>query len=438
MVPRGDTPQKTIGTEYLTRHFPSGSFFSSSRIFIHKAAKGNGWSVTCFLPPPVEELQLLQGEYAAVTGKKILITGGAGFIGSHVATELLRHGHHVRVMDSLIPQVHGPAQQRPDYLSDEVELMVGDVRDAHAVSAALEGVDVVYHFAARVGVGQSMYQIAEYVSVNSYGTAVLMEQLVQRKIERLVVASSMSIYGEGAYVTPDGRPALLAGRTISRDRNRTWEIETEDGTPLSAVATRESNPPNLSSVYALTKWDQEQLCLSLGRAYSIPTVALRFFNVYGPYQALSNPYTGVLAIFASRLLNGESPLINEDGEQKRDFVSVYDVARACRLALEAPIQTTGVFNVGSGQAYKIRDLAHKVAGVLECPHLAPVITGQFRSGDIRHCFADISHARDILGYEPRVDLETGMMDLAQWLRGQTAQDSVMASRVELAQRGLMV
>lgn len=369
---------------------------------------------------------------------RVLITGGAGFIGSHLADELLEQGYQVRSLDNLAEQVHGPEADRPGYLSSEVELVRGDVRDPRAMRQALAGVDAVYHFAAAVGVGQSMYEIAAYTEINNLGTAVLLEALVERPVGRLVVASSMSIYGEGLYRTADGR--VVPGRERSRKQlvAHDWELCDDDGEALTPVPTDEGKPPALSSVYALSKYDQERLCLMVGRAYGIPTVALRFFNVYGTRQALSNPYTGVLAIFASRFLNGKPPLIFEDGRQQRDFVHVKDVARACRLALEAPGAEGGVFNVGSGRAYTVRGIASSMASVLGCEEIEPEITGNYRVGDIRHCFADISLARRELGYEPRVGLEQGLEELAGWLAGQVAYDRVAEARAELAARGLTV
>lgn len=369
--------------------------------------------------------------------QQILITGGAGFIGSHLATELLKYGYRVRVLDNLCPQVHGPDRRRPSYLNTEVELQVGDVRDPAAVRQALRDVDAVYHFVASVGVGQSMYEIAEYTSVNNLGTAVLLEAVLKRPIQRLIVASSMSLYGEGLYRHRRGRIVASCGRTQAQIRSGDWEIRDAGGNPLTPCPTPESKPPALNSIYALNKFDQEQMCLMIGRAYNIPAVALRFFNIFGPHQALSNPYTGVLAIFANRLLNGRSPLINEDGMQKRDFVSVYDVARACRLALETPGAGGEVFNVASGRQYTILELAQRISRALG-KNIEPEITGKFRAGDIRHCFADISKARDILGYEPKTGIEDGLQDLANWLEGQIAYDRIDESRQELAARGLMV
>jgi dTDP-L-rhamnose 4-epimerase len=283
-----------------------------------------------------------------------------------------------------------------------------------------------------------MYEIVRYTDVNNLGTAVLLEALARRPIDRLVVASSMSLYGEGLYRDPDGALVTQAERTREQLVANDWEPRDADGRPLEALPTPESKPPSLASVYALSKYDQERLCLMLGQAYGIPTVALRFFNVFGTRQALSNPYTGVLAIFASRLLNDRAPMIFEDGEQVRDFVSVYDVARACRLALESPHAPGRTFNIGSGRRYTIREVAERMARALGKEHIEPEITGKYRVGDIRHCFADICQARTGLGYEPRVPLEEGVVELAEWLDGQTAFDRVAEASAELAARGLTV
>jgi dTDP-L-rhamnose 4-epimerase len=370
--------------------------------------------------------------------KKVLITGGAGFVGSHLADELLERGYEVRALDNLAPQVHGEAAGRPDYLADEVELQIGDVRDAAAVKRALEGVDAVYHFAATVGVGQSMYQIAEYTSVNGEGTAILLEAVARKPVERLVVASSMSIYGEGLYSTKHGELVEGQERSLEQLKAHDWEVRGPDGEPLKPVPTPESKCPAVPSVYAISKYQQERLCMTVGRAYGIPTVGLRFFNIYGTRQALSNPYTGVLAIFASRFLNNNAPLINEDGAQQRDFISVHDIAQACRLALEVPDAADRVFNVGSGHHYSIRQIAEQMAQVLNKRNVEPEIVGRCRVGDIRNCFADISLARDVLGYAPQVTLEDGLVELAEWLAGQTAVDMVADASRELAARGLAV
>ncbi len=369
--------------------------------------------------------------------QKILITGGAGFIGSHVSDELLAAGYAVRVLDSLSPQVHGRERSRPDYLDREVEVVIGQVEDRDAVRRALKGVTGVFHLAAKVGVGQSMYQVEEYTSANNLATAVLMEELVEHRVEKLVVASSMSIYGEGVYRTQDGRVVSGRERSLDQLKSRLWELRDEEGRELEPMPTGETKEPSLASIYALSKFDQERMCLMLGRAYGISTVALRFFNVYGPRQALSNPYTGVLAIFAAELLQNRPPQIFEDGYQKRDFVNVRDVARACRLALEANVSDE-VLNIGSGSAITIREVAARLALVLGKEGLEAEITERYRVGDIRHCFADISKARTMLGYQPEVDFEAGLRELSEWLERQIVIDHGIHTSRELEERGLTV
>ena len=367
--------------------------------------------------------------------ERILITGGAGFIGSHLARRLLREGHEVRALDSLDPQVH-PDRERPAYLDDEVELIEGDVRDPETVAEALAGVDAVAHLAARVGVGQSMYETAAYCSVNTVGTGVLLEALMEHPVRRMIVASSMSIYGEGLYRDADGEVAEAAERDRHRLQRDEWEPVARDGRPLIPAPTPESKKPSLSSIYALNKYDQERMCLLFGSSYGVATTALRFFNVYGPDQALSNPYSGVLAIFGGRLLNGRAPMVFEDGEQRRDFVSVHDIARACALALASDAAAGSAINVGSGHSIAVREVAERLARVTGRLDIEPEVTGEYRVGDIRHCFADIGLAREVLGYEPQVDLDDGMAELAEWLEGQTAEDRVDSANGELAARGL--
>ena len=367
----------------------------------------------------------------------ILITGGAGFIGSHLADDLLRRGHRVRALDNLAAQVHGSDAARPGYLDPDVELVRGDVRDADAVRRALAGIDAVYHFAAAVGVGQSMYEIEHYTSTNNVGTAVLLHALIERTKERVIDPSSKSLKGDGHSRPAPGTLTAGSERGLEQLRRADWELRDEDGSVLTPMPTPESKTPSLSSVYALSKFDQERMALMIGRAYNIPTVALRFFNVFGTRQALSNPFTGVLAIFASRLLNDHAPLIFEDGLQRRDFVSVHDVVQACRLALEVPEAAGRAFNVGSGRAYTVREVADMIRGVLG-KAVEPDVCGKYRVGDIRHCFADITLARDVLGYAPAVMLEDGLLDLAAWLQDQAAEDRVAEASRELAARGLTV
>jgi dTDP-L-rhamnose 4-epimerase len=375
-----------------------------------------------------------------VTGKRILVTGGAGFVGTHLVDALLARGCQVRVFDNLDPQVHGPGCQRPRWLSEEAELIVGDMRAADAVSRAVRGVEVIFHLAAAVGVGQSMYQIAPYTATNTLGTAHLLQTLVDREIEldRLVVASSMSIYGEGRYVRPDGSAPRATRRSVDQLRGHDWELRDADGVPLQPRPTDEEKPLDPTSIYALTKADQERMTLQVGDAYGIPSVALRFFNIFGPRQALSNPYTGVAAIFSSRLLNGNPPLIFEDGEQSRDFVSVHDVVQALLLSAERAAAVGHAINVGSGRSITVREIAATLARVMGV-EVEPEVTARYRVGDIRHCFADIGRARELLGYEPSVTLEDGMAELVGWLEEQERpEDGIQRHAAELAARGLTV
>lgn len=351
-------------------------------------------------------------------GETVLVTGGAGFVGTHLVDALVREGASVRVLDNLDPQVH-PDGRPPSWLSADAELVVGDVRDPDTLLRALQGVQVVYHLAAAVGVGQSMYRIAHYVDSNTTATARLLQILVDRRVtlRRLVVASSMSIYGEGLYLRPDGAPAERVRRSQSQLSRRQWEPLDGDGAPLSPRPTPEDKRLDPTSVYAVTKADHERLALLIGDAYGIPTVALRFFNIYGPRQALSNPYTGVMAIFSSRLLNAKPPLIYEDGRQRRDFVSVRDVVRALFLAVDREEAVGTALNIGSGRAIEVIEVANTLSRVLGID-IEPRVTGRYRVGDIRHCTADIGRARSVLGFEPTVSLSEGLEELVEWTQAQ--------------------
>lgn len=366
----------------------------------------------------------------------ILITGGAGFIGRFVADELLARGNRVRVFDSLIEQVHGDVDGSK-MLNPEAELIRGDVRDKAAVAAALRGVDSVVHLAAEVGVGQSMYEVERYTSTNDVGTAVLFEALIDRPVRRVVTASSMSIYGEGLYRDADGALVEDAERKGLRDGLANWEPVDAVGRPLAPVATPEWKRPNLSSIYALNKYVQERTTHIMSAPYGIEGVCLRLFNVYGPGQALSNPYTGVLAIFASRLLNGQQPMIFEDGEQRRDFVHVSDVARAFADALTLPQAVGGTFNIGSGNDRSVTQVATELARAMGKNDIEPIIVGKARIGDIRHCFCDTDLAADTLGFRARQDFGEGLAALAEWVAEQTATDKVEQMRAELDARGLV-
>ncbi|CAN5309574.1 NAD-dependent epimerase/dehydratase family protein [soil metagenome] len=363
----------------------------------------------------------------------VLITGGAGFIGSHLANALAARGYPVRILDNLVDQVHGPDARFPAGLHPDVETLRGDVRRREDVRAALRDTRAVFHFAAAVGVGQSMYEIEHYTDVNNRGTAVLLECLLDHAVERLVVASSMSLYGEGLYRRGD-TISEPPPRSRAQLRAARWELE-EESKLLEPVPTPESKTPAPTSVYALSKLDQERLCLMFGHNYDVPAVALRFFNAYGPGQALSNPYTGVLAIFAARCLNGKPPMIFEDGHQRRDFVSVHDIVRGCILALEKPEAAGQAFNIGSGKAHSVLEIAQRLIKLLDLD-LEPVIAQKYRAGDIRNCYADISLARRVLGYEPEVMLEAGLAELIGWLQGARAEDRSDTAGAELERRGL--
>jgi dTDP-L-rhamnose 4-epimerase len=366
--------------------------------------------------------------------QRILVTGGCGFIGRHVIGELLEKKYRVRVIDSLIEQVHGTG--RPAVPAG-AELIEGDVRDKSLAASALKDVDGVIHLAAEVGVGQSMYEIARYVGGNDLGTAVLLEAMIGKPVRRLVVASSMSVYGEGLYTDNKGHRLDRIRRRAQDISAGNWNPRGTDHAELLPIATDEEKPVDLASIYALTKYAQERQVLIFGEAYGVGAVALRLFNVFGPGQALSNPYTGVLANFASRLANGQAPMIFEDGEQQRDFVHVRDVARAFRLALERDEATGQVINIGSGHPYAIRDVAQLLAEAMGVPQLKPEIMHKARAGDIRNCFADISKARALLGYEPQFRLEDSLDELVDWVRGSEAVDRGMQMRQELEARGLV-
>src|ERR1041385_9031333 len=368
--------------------------------------------------------------------KNILVTGGAGFIGSHLVDALIERGHRVRVLDALVEQVHGGVG--PQHLNPEAEFLQGDVCDPDLVDRALEGVDVVYHKAAEVGVGQSMYEIIRYVRANDLGTSVVLETIVKRRpqIQKLVVASSMSIYGEGAYSCETCGPAQPKLRTLPQLLDRDWDLDCPQcGAKVKPVPTNEDKPLIPSSVYAISKQDQEQFCLVVGRAYNIPVVALRYFNVYGTRQALSNPYTGVCAIFSGRLLNDQRPAIFEDGKQTRDFVHVSDIVQANLLALETDRADYQALNIGTGDSISISEIAAMLARGLN-KDIAPEITAKYREGDIRHCVADISRARTLLGYEPKVKLADGIPELLEWVRQQQTAITTQAT-AELEQHQLV-
>jgi dTDP-L-rhamnose 4-epimerase len=379
---------------------------------------------------------------------KILVTGGAGFVGSHVCDALLERGHAVRALDNLTLQVHEDRNGRPpEYLSREIEFIRGDVRDEAAVERALVGMDAVYHLAAAVGVGQSMYAIREYTETNVLGTAVLLDAIANRHrshIRKIIVASSMSIYGEGRYIDPKTRqPVVPAPRTQEQLEAGDWE-PLVPGTKRAAepVPCDERKTVEPASVYAIGKRDQEEMVLTVGRAYGIPAVALRYFNAYGPRQALSNPYTGVAAIFCGNYLTGRQPVIFEDGGQRRDFIHVRDLARANALALEWPEADGMAINIGTGRPTSVLQIARMLLRQLDKnkaddPKWQPRIMGKFRAGDVRHCYADIGLARRLMEFEPSIKFEDGINDLIEWVRTQTPIDRMEKALQELTRRKLV-
>jgi len=367
-----------------------------------------------------------------------LVTGGAGFIGSFIVDKLVERGYKVKIFDNLDSQVH-PESRLPDYLNRGAEFIQGDIRDYEKLATALKGVEVVFHYAANVGVGQSQYDIKKYVDVNIGGTANLLNFLAneRHKIKKLIVAASMSSYGEGNYqCTRCGavRPSL---RSEKQMEGKDWELYCPDcerkvqPLPTDEKATRISN-----SIYGITKMAQEEMVMNIGKTYSIPSVALRLFNVYGPRQSLSNPYTGVVAIFMSRIKNGRPPVIYEDGEQTRDFVSVHDVVQANMLALEKDEANHQIFNVGSGIPRSIRSVADTLAKLCQVDTV-PEITGKFRKGDVRHCFSDISKIRNRLGFEPAISFEQGMQELIEWSDKAPSTDKFEKAYRELREKGLV-
>ena len=370
--------------------------------------------------------------------ERVLVTGGAGFIGSHLVDALLRRGDRVRVLDDLLPQAHPTG--KAIHLSKDAELIVGDLRDERAVGSALEGIDVVHHLGGIVGNGQSMYDVRRYVDVNEVGTATLLEGVIRRadRVRRLVVSSSMVVYGDGAYSCAEHGLVAEALRTPARLQAKRWEpVCPRCGQEVTAVPTREDHPLRPTSTYGVSKLGQELLSLAIGRSYRVPTIALRYLNVYGSRQALSNPYTGVAAIMASRLRNARAPIVFEDGEQRRDFTHVSDVVASNVAASEAAEPAFyRAFNVGTGRSVRIVDVARSLARALGVD-LEPSLTGEFREGDIRHCFADVSAAAALLGFRARVTFEQGIGELASWAAGQTPEDRTETANAELRSKKLL-
>jgi dTDP-L-rhamnose 4-epimerase len=369
--------------------------------------------------------------------KKILVTGGAGFIGSHLVDGLISRGYKVRVLDNLYKQIH-PTGKLPTYFNKKAEFIKGDVTKRLDFEKALIDIDAVYHFASAVGVGQSMYEIEHYVKVNSLGTAILLDILANQKhtVKKIIVAASMSSYGEGTYMCSKCglvRPPL---RDETKLRKQDFEVYCPNcGLLVKPVPTSEESKQNSNSIYAIGKKNQEEMVMNIGEAYNIPSVAVRYFNVYGPRQSLSNPYNGVVAIFMSRIKNKKPVVINEDGSQTRDFVNVKDVTLANIAVLENDKANYQIFNIGSGKPVTIIDVA-SILGKLFKSNIKPEISLKIRKLDVKHCYADITKIKKLVGWKPEVNFKEGLMEVIDWSKNEKAIDLVDLAMKELEKRGL--
>ncbi len=379
--------------------------------------------------------------------KNILITGGAGFIGSRLALALRARGWAVTVLDNLSPQIHGPQpRQSPLFRSidGQVRFIEACVTDRKALAAALEGQDAVVHYAAETGTGQSMYQIEHYARINVGGTSLLLDILANapkdtpQTVKRVVVASSRSIYGEGKYLSKE-LGVVYPGHRASADMSRgDFEVRHAGcSAPLQVVATDEDSAIHPSSVYGITKQVQEQLVMTVCPTLGIEGVALRYQNVYGPGQSLSNPYTGILSIFSNLIMGGKPINIFEDGLESRDFVYIDDVVDATVLALEASGAANEVFNVGAGRPVDVMTVARTL--VRELGRDVPIaVSGNFRVGDIRHNYASLDKASRLLGFVPKFDFEAGIARFAAWAKAQGAvQSDYEGSIAEMKNKGLL-
>jgi len=370
--------------------------------------------------------------------KKILVTGGAGFIGSHIVDELVRKGHNVTIFDSIVEQVH-PNRQIPSYLSKDANFVKGDVRDYDALRKVVLCQDVIFHLAALVGVAQSQYEIKQYVNVNVGGTANLLDILVNNDnhVEKVLTITSMTSYGEGMYECDQCGDVHPSVRTLAQIDSSDWRLSCPHCQgKISPIPTNETVRQNCNSIYAITKKTQEEIVLNICMTYGIPSAILKCFNVYGLRQSLSNPYTGVAAIFLNLLNNNQPPVVYEDGLQTRDFVSVHDVVRACMLAMAKDEANYHVFNIASGTSITINEVAILLAKML-CKEIKPTITGKFRKGDIRHCFADIGKVKKTLGFIPQISLESGFKELVEWSAGEETENKFMTAATKLKEMGLV-
>lgn len=370
--------------------------------------------------------------------KTVLVTGGAGLVGSHLVDRLIDNGNKVIIYDNLEPQIH--QGKLPDYINKKAEFIHADIRDRQKLTEAIKRVDIISHQAAAVGVGQSMYEIERYVDVNCHGTALIFDILAKEKnkVKKVIIASSMTNYGEGKYYCDKCDLYDSTPRSLEQLQKHVWEkVCPKCENSMKPLGTDENKLMEPTSLYALTKKMQEEMGIMLGKTYNIPVVALRYFNIYGPRQAVSNPYTGVVAIFSSSLLNDNAPLIFEDGFQSRNMIHVTDIVQANILAMEKSEADYQALNVGADKSYTILEIANMIAEILG-KDIKPAIVNKFRQGDVRHCYADVEKAKKLLGFEAKVDLKEGLKELLGWLKTQDAVDNISQARKELEERGLVI
>lgn len=375
--------------------------------------------------------------------KNILITGGAGFIGSNIAKKLVEQGHNVTVLDNLSRQIHGqnPEVDSPLYLSikDKVNFILGDVCDRSVLAQAVKGQDMIFHLAAETGTGQSMYEISRYFDVNVQATANLLDILGNSKhqVKKILMSSSRSIYGEGKYLDSKGKVVYPTSRLDEDMLTGEFELLCQPSKEkLILVATDEESKIHPISVYGMTKQYQEEMFMKIAPTIGVIPVALRYQNVYGPGQSLSNPYTGILAVFSTRILNGNAIEIFEDGLESRDFIYIDDVVDASILAMFNENANNQVFNLGTGVATPVKNIAEQLLK-LYGKTVEIKITGRYRVGDIRHNYADMTKIKQLLGYEPNVDFSTGLGNFAKWVKTQQIQsDNFEQSIAELKAKGL--
>lgn len=374
--------------------------------------------------------------------KNILITGGAGFIGSNLALKLIEKGYNVTVLDNLSPQIHGdnPVETSPLYISikDKVKFIFGTVTNVNDWKLALEGQDAIVHYAAETGTGQSMYEVKKYVDVNVGGTAILLDLLVNtpHSIKKVVVASSRSIYGEGKYLSAElGVVYPTQRKAVDLDQGD-FEVHYPGSSSLKLVGTDEESKIHPSSVYGITKQNQEQMVLTVCPTIGIKGVAFRYQNVYGPGQSLKNPYTGILSIFSTQIKNGNGINIFEDGKESRDFVYIDDVVDATILGLEKNEANNQVFNVGTGIATDVLTVAEELMRNFGID-VSITVSGSYRLGDIRHNYADLSKIKNLLGFEPKIDFVQGIKNFTNWVNTQEVQeDKYQQSIDEMKAKGL--